>query len=133
MTTGLPQFTFRESEVTSPCLTSHTYSLLSEQRRDGIGKTAQIFPLLPGIEPGTHTAIQNLFKHKNLARWFVTLQNYEINFEYIPGKKNTAADALSRNIPSQKVNSVVRSMQELTALDTELREDDTWKQIIRVS
>ncbi len=37
-----------------------------------------------------HTAIQNLFKHKNLrgrlARWFVTLQNYEINFEYISGK-----------------------------------------------
>ncbi len=48
----------------------------------------------------------NLFKHKNLrgrlARWFVTLQNYEINFEYIPGKKNTAADALSRNILSQE-------------------------------
>ncbi len=38
-----------------------------------------------------HTAIQNLFKHKNLrgrlARWFVTLQNYEISFECIPGKK----------------------------------------------
>ncbi len=34
-----------------------------------------------------HTAVQNLFKHKNLrgrlARWFVTLQNYEISFEYI--------------------------------------------------
>ncbi len=42
-----------------------------------------------------HIAI--LFKHKilrgRLARWFETLQNYEINFVYIPGKKNTAADA----------------------------------------
>ncbi len=51
-----------------------------------------------------HIAIQNLFKHKNLrgrlALWFVTLQTYEINFEYIPGKKSTAADALSRNILS---------------------------------
>ncbi len=60
-----------------------------------------------------HTAIQNLFKHKNLrgrlARWFVTLQNYEVNFEYIPGKKNTAADALSRNITSQEVE---RGMKE---------------------
>ncbi len=37
------------------------------------------------------TAIQNLFRHKNLrrrlVRWFVTLQNYEINSEYIPGKE----------------------------------------------
>ncbi len=53
MTTGLPQFTFRDSEVTTPCLTSHTYSLQGEQGREGIGKTDQIFPLLPGIEPGT--------------------------------------------------------------------------------
>ncbi len=48
----------------------------------------------------------------------MTLQNYEIIFEYIPGKKNTAADALSRNILSQEENSAVCSMQELTALDT---------------
>ncbi len=65
----------------------------------------------------------------------MTLQNYKINFEYIPRKKNTAEDALSRNILSQEVNSVVCSMQELTTLDTELvyseqRKDDTWKQII---
>ncbi len=88
-----------------------------------------------------HTLIQNLFKHKNLrgrlARWFVTLHNYEIEFEYIPGKKNTAADALSRNIVSHgEVNSVVCSIQELTTLDNELvnseqRKDDTWKKIIR--
>ncbi len=53
-----------------------------------------------------HTAIQNLFKHKDLGgrleRWFVTLQNYEINFEYIPGKKNKTVDALSRNIVHKK-------------------------------
>ncbi len=87
-----------------------------------------------------HTAIQSLFKHKNLrgrlARWFVTLQNYEISFEYIPGKRNTAADALSRNIASQEeINSVLCTLQELTTLDRELvyseqREDDNWKQVI---
>ncbi len=66
----------------------------------------------------------------------MTLQNYEINFEYILGKKNTAADALSRNIISHgEVNSVVCSIQELTTLDNELvyseqRKDDTLKQII---
>ncbi len=65
----------------------------------------------------------------------MSLQNYEVNFEYIPGKKNTAADALSRNILSQEANSVVCNMQELTTLDTDLvhseqRKDETWKQII---
>ncbi len=43
VTAGLPQFTFRESDVTTPCLTSHTYSLLGEQGREGIGKNAQFF------------------------------------------------------------------------------------------
>ncbi len=78
-------------------------------------------------------------KKKNIrgriARWFVTLQNYEINFEYIPGKKNTAADALSRNIASPGTNSPVYCLQDLTTLDNELlyteqRKDNTWKQII---
>ncbi len=70
------------------------------------------------------------------ARWFATLQNYEISFENIPGKRNTAADALSRNIASQEeVNSVVCTLQELTTLDRELvyseqREDDNWKRVI---
>ncbi len=48
-----PQFTFHDSEVTTPCLTSRTYSLLGEQGREGIGETAQFFPLRLGIEPGT--------------------------------------------------------------------------------
>ncbi len=66
----------------------------------------------------------------------MTLQNYEIEFEYITGKENTAADALSRNIVSQgEVNSVVCSIQELTTLNSDLvyseqRKDDTWKQIM---
>ncbi len=53
VTTGLPQFTFCDSEVTNPCLTSRTYSLLGEKGLEGIGETAQIFPFRPGIEPGT--------------------------------------------------------------------------------
>ncbi len=72
-----------------------------------------------------HTAIQHLFKHKNLrgrlARWFMTLQNYDVKFEYIPGRKNTAADALSRNIISQIDTSIetVCNVQELIALNEE--------------
>ncbi len=84
-----------------------------------------------------HTAIQNLFKHKNLrgriARWFTTLQNYEVTFEYIPGKKNVAADALSRNIA--EVNSIVCTIPELLTLDMEVvkeeqRKDKGWTGLI---
>ncbi len=68
-------------------------------------------------------AIQNLFKHKNLrerlARWFVTLQNHDVTFEYIPGKKNTAADALSGSSENE-VNSAVCSVQELITLDSDM-------------
>ena len=49
-----------------------------------------------------HTAIHNIFKHKNLrcrlVKRFVILQYYAVTFEYIPDKMNTAADALSRHI-----------------------------------
>ncbi len=88
-----------------------------------------------------HTAIQNLFKHKNLrgrlARWFMTLQEYEVNFEYIPGKKNAAADALSRNIRDDTVEGkcpVLCNVVELTALhetliNSEQRNEEPWKSI----
>ncbi len=72
-----------------------------------------------------HMAIQNLFKHKNLrgrlSRWFVTLQNYDVSFEFIPGKKNSAVDTLSQNIMSESEdNVVVCSVLELLTLDNEL-------------
>ena len=31
-----------------------------------------------------------------MTRWILALQEYNITWEYIPGKKNTVADALSR-------------------------------------
>jgi len=51
-----------------------------------------------------HSPVTGLFKDKNhtgkRARWQLTLQEYEPSFDYIPGKVNTAADALSRNVAS---------------------------------
>ncbi len=46
-TVGLPQFTFCESEVTTPCLTSRTHSLLGEQGHEGIGKKHPNFSTPP--------------------------------------------------------------------------------------
>ncbi len=86
-----------------------------------------------------HTAIQNLFKHKNLrgrlAQWFVILQSYEVTFKYIPGKKNIA-DTLSRNISSHEDTEMcVCNVNELITLEDvticeEQRKDELWKAVI---
>ena len=49
-----------------------------------------------------HQPLLYLFNKKDisgrLARWFLTLQQYQPEFSYIKGKMNAAADALSRSI-----------------------------------
>ncbi len=49
-----------------------------------------------------HQAVKGFFKGKNLtgrlARWLVSLEDYQSSIEYIPGKFQEAADALSRAI-----------------------------------
>ncbi len=49
------------------------------------------------------------------------LQNYEVKFEYIPGRKNTAADTLPQNISSQTDTSMktVCNVQDLIVLNEE--------------
>ncbi len=66
------------------------------------------------------------------------IQEYEVTFEYILGKKNAAADALSRNIRKDTVEGkcpVLCNVVELTALgetliSSEKRKEEPWRSII---
>ncbi len=64
------------------------------------------------------------------------LQSYEVTFEYLPGKKNIAADDLCRNSNTKINTEKCLSLQELVALDetqisTDQRKDKTWQEIIK--
>ena len=71
-------------------------------------------------------------KHGRLTRWTLTLQEYNIQWEYVPGKSNIAADILSRiNVQDQtyegeketiaKVYHLLKNKTEFATILTDIR------------
>ena len=53
--------------------------------------------------------------HGRLTRWILALQEYNIRWEYIPGKKNIAADVLSQiNVKTRHLREKRRPQQNYT-------------------
>ncbi len=75
-----------------------------------------------------HTALTQFFHGKNLAgrlaRWYLTIQQFEPTFKYLPGKANSVADALFRNISVSPVNEIANF--SLSELHSAQRQDPIW-------
>ncbi len=72
-----------------------------------------------------HSVVTQLFSGKNLtgrlARWYLTVMQFEPVIKYLPGKAITVADALSRSVPVAAVSQI--SNFSLSELHTAQRED----------
>ncbi len=81
-----------------------------------------------------HQAVKGLFKGKNLtgrlARWLVILEDYQPSIEYVSGKFQVVADALSSSIAAPLITSQPQSQFTVACLFHAQRDDPKWSQVI---
>ena len=82
-----------------------------------------------------HQPVKDLFKGRNLtgrlARWMVILEDYRPTIEYLPGKLNVVADALSRSVTAAPlmISQLPSHLSEDTLMNAQ-RDHPLWGQVI---
>ncbi len=64
------------------------------------------------------------------ARWQLTVQELNPSFSYIPGKSNTVADALSRNVAPVSLLSDTQALPSLEEIKAHQRADSFCSSLI---
>ena len=83
-----------------------------------------------------HAPVTDLFKGRNLtgrlARWYLTIQEFNPTFRFLPDRANRVADCLSRNVPIASVTAEKHVIDNFSFADLAeaQRKHDLWQRVI---